>query len=260
MKEPVLSFDEIQQEHLDMLLRLAFQQEQLIEAQEIVKQCEHETAAEDETLKRATLCSAYKKLDQQAADEKRLKWKQQLHRFLPRLIEVAACIVLVLGIAVPIAIANVESIRAKVMQLLIEIDDQAGEANIHFDEDPQAGFDVPVEWTGTYYPAYIPSGMGIVQCEAEGSPLVEYASAQGQQLLFSEYDQSTSMTAGTEGATISYLPVSGGVAFVAEGMDEGVSYVRVLWANDSNWFSLDAYNLSRDETLKVASSVKKIIR
>lgn len=259
MKETVLRFEEMQDEHLDMMLTLAFQQEQIDEAQKIIQQTELDGSQTDEVIEKETLHLVHQKLDKLEQAEKRQATRQRIRRHLPKIIEIAACVVLVFGIAAPVAIANVASIRAKVMKLLIDIDENAGELNVHFEEDTQAGFDVPAEWKGSYYPSAIPENMTLIECGEEDS-FVEYSSEQGQMFSFAEYDHTTVMTAGTEGGSISYSTISGSLAYITETTDAEGLDVRVVWANDTNWFTLQTHNMSREETIQIASSVKKIIR
>ena len=66
-------------------------------------------------------------IDQEERTVRRRNKIAHMKRMVPRLIEVAACIVLIIGIAAPFAIANVESIRSAVMKMLIRIDWEKGE-------------------------------------------------------------------------------------------------------------------------------------
>ena len=75
---------------------------------------------------------------------------------MSRLVLIGACVVLVIGIAAPIAIANIEAIRVRVMELLINIQDEYTE--ISMVENEEMAFDVPAAWRGEYYPSYIPDG------------------------------------------------------------------------------------------------------
>ena len=259
MKEPVLSFEEIQDEHLDMLLTLAFQQEQIDEAQKIIQQNDLDGSPKDEVKEKETLHLVHQKLDRLEQAEKRKVHKQHIRRYFPKIIEIAAYVILAFGVAAPVAIANVASIRAKVMKLLIDIDKNAGELNVHFEEDTQAGFDVPAEWKGSYYPSAIPENMELIEC-GEVDSSVEYASEQGQLLTFAEYDHATVMTAGTEGGSISYSTIAGSLAYITEADIAEDKNICILWANDTNWFMIQTTNIDREEALQIASSVKKIIQ
>lgn len=52
---------------------------------------------------------------------------------------------MLLALATPIALANSETFRSKVLQLLMEFDNEKGEAYFSFVPDDSAGFEVPVD-------------------------------------------------------------------------------------------------------------------
>ena len=86
----------------------------------------------------------------------------RLRRIVPRVVEIAACVVLAVAVATPFAIANVEFIRSAVMKLLIRIDWDDGVMQMNLVEDEGAAFNVPADWPGEYFPSYLPEGLEAV--------------------------------------------------------------------------------------------------
>lgn len=183
----------------------------------------------------------------------------------PRFIEAAACVVLVLGIAAPFAIANVESIRSAVMKMLIRIDWEKGEMQMNFVEDNDAFFDVPGDWQGEYFPSYLPEGFEVTwRSSSSVNPCIEYTSESGVQVVsFGEASSNTAGVYGIEGAAISTIDINGHTAVVIETkypQNEADHYIGITWDNGEKWFSVDTSGVSKEEAVKIARSVKRIIK
>ena len=92
---------EIQDEHLDMLIRLAFKMEEEEEIQSLLSEEARELSAEDMTHKSLAYALFLEKLDAQQKKEKRKQKIQLCKNRIPKLIEIAACLILILGISAP---------------------------------------------------------------------------------------------------------------------------------------------------------------
>ena len=114
------NYDEFQDEYLNTVIKLAIKYGDTIEAQADID-AEKDVPTIDEARKNAVWAMAMEKYTMMKTAEKEERQPVPLRRPLSRMIHVAACLILVLGIAAPIAIANVEAIRVKVMELLIDI-------------------------------------------------------------------------------------------------------------------------------------------
>ena len=78
-------------------------------------------------------------------------------------------------------------------------------------------------------------------------------------ISFGEYDESTTLTSGIDGCTISCIEINGQTAYVTEGVAYGgIPTVDVVWTNQRNWFSVITYGMSKEETLKIVLHVKPI--
>ncbi len=78
---------------------------------------------------------------------------------LPKIGQIAAILIAVFAVAGGVAIATSHTIRAQVMEMLVQIEEQYTALSLV--EDTNASFEIPSdeipsEWGGEYYPAYIP--------------------------------------------------------------------------------------------------------
>ena len=177
----------------------------------------------------------------------------------------AACVVLAVAVATPFAIANVEFIRSAVMKLLIRIDWDEGVMQMNLVEDEGAAFDVPADWPGEYFPSYLPEGLEVTwKSYIPGYPCIEYTSESGERVInFSEMGENSTQVNGIEGAVISYMDINGQTAVVIETEhpeNEADYYVGIAWDNGEKWFSVDTSGIPKEETIKIARSVKKILK
>lgn len=157
---------------------------------------------------------------------------------------------LVMAIATPFAIAKVDVIRVKVMELLIGIKDDHTE--LSFVEDEDAAFEVPAGWKGAYYPAYIPDEYEFLELGKLYDSAI-YTNQTGQLLAFTEYAQSSLVNVDSEGAVVSYEMVNGSDALVLE-KDERII---ITWAGSEKYFVIEGYT-TKDEALAMARSVRRI--
>lgn len=249
----------IQEQYLDMMIRLSFD----LEDDEAVQQILSDSSPELPPQAQALAAQAWRKAQRKMkAHEKAVRHKQHtetLKWMFPRTLQAVACLLLILFIATPVALASSSDLRARVMQLLIGIDQNQGVTNFHFVEKQDESLIIPDEWTGEYFPSIIPDGMTLSRC-SELIHLIEYRDEAGRLVGFSEYDEFTSLSAGIENATIYDADVHGSLAHVIEGdsVDGCSHHVTVVWANDSKWFSVGTIGFDAEETLEIARSVKKI--
>lgn len=251
----------LQEAHLDLMIRLAFDQENLEMVQETLQEDETVLTEKEKISAANAWEKAQSKMDALEKSKKRQHNLECLKTALPRIVKVAACLMLVVAMTFPIAVANSEYFRAKVMQLLIDIDMEKNEAYFSYVENEDATFDVPEGWTGDYFPALIPTGMELIR-QSQRICLVEYADAEKKTFSFTELDTDAGASIGTEKTNISYADVHGASACVIDGWSQdGLTHtVNVVWAQNEKWFLLTCNNMDRTEALEIASSVKKIVR
>lgn len=254
----------LKERHLDVMIKLAFDLDDAEETQRLLDEPETELSAEEERLADEILAKAYQKAEERAKAWKRVRRRAAVRRAMPRVALIASCLILVLTIALPIAIASSPVLRSRVMRLLVEVDEEQGKARFEFVEDPDASFDVPEGWLGEYFPSYIPEGFSIWNLE-EYVAAIEYRSETNTneyaQIYFTEVDDGATGYAGTDNTDISYIDLHGKTAQVIDGyMDNGTHVVTITWASDVKWFMLTTYGIDTETTLEIAGSVKKIVK
>ena len=113
MRKNRINYDSIQDAHLDHLIRLAYRQADALEARELLENAPRELSPEEEALCGRAYARFQEKARALEAEEKCRNHPQRWKRRLSRGIGIAACVVLLLGIAAPIAVARVEFTRTR---------------------------------------------------------------------------------------------------------------------------------------------------
>ena len=251
MSKNHLNYDEIQNQHLDTMIQLAFLQEDALEAQDIMSECAEDKYTVNEKHARAVYNIFLRKLAIQMAEEKHQHLFEKVRRSIPRIIQIAACLVLIIGISAPFAIANVEAIRVSIMELLISI--QNDHTELSFTENEKITFFVPTDWQGTYYPAYIPEGYTVAEL-GQHNLNVRYQNSSGSSIYFSEYSEGDSVNINSESATISYATINSQNALIVERENRTI----IAWNADDRFFVLMT-DVTKDDALAIARSVRKIL-
>ena len=248
----------MENQYIDLMIKLALDMQEQREV-EAVEQ-DDGIPADPSVLQSAqrALSSAYERIDQ---DDRANRNRKALHivgRCVASVLKAAACLALITVIAVPVALAGSHEFRSKVMELVLNLDQNQGIATFSFQENPDASFEVPAEWQGTHFLSYIPDGFEMTRINPMISN-VEYRSSDNRLISFGEYDESTTLTSGIDGCTISCIEINGLTAYVTEGVAYGgIPTVDVVWTNQRNWFSVITYGMSKEETLKIVLHVKPI--
>ncbi len=261
MKEVNQENNVLDEEYLDCLIKLAFDLDDLEKEQQIREEAKDDELAPDEFTSRRIWQMAQEKMDRYEQEQKRSRRRNAARRIVPQVLKIAACLLLAVSIGVPVVIASSAEIRSRVIQMLMSIDQKNQVATIRFEENPDAAFSVPADWTGDYYPSYIPEGMEIIWSN-DIFPQVEYADKSKNDdekpfFSYEEQQEQNMVLAGTEDTLISHAEIGGREASI---FDYGNSVMTIVWQNDERMFTLSCRNMDRDEVLKVADSVRKIIR
>lgn len=96
---------QVSDEQIDALIRSGLWQD------------EQPLTADEEKLADAAFARAMAKIDRKAKRQKR----RTVLRVLDRVVRVAACLIVAVGIAFPIALANSEAFREQILQLVLSI-------------------------------------------------------------------------------------------------------------------------------------------
>lgn len=247
----------LQEQHLDMMIKLAFDLEDAETAQRLLDAPDPALTPEEERLADELLTLAYARMDAQKKHSRQHKLAQTARRILPFVVNTAACIILLLAMAAPIALANSATFRSKVMQLLIEIDTEKGEAHFSLVQDDEASFDVPEGWEGYFFPAYLPEGYTIFEYPMEFfATNIGYSNENDSRIYFDEYGDTASRLSGTEGGTIEYVNINGSIGC----MIYSETAVTLTWERDGRMLCITAYGLPTEEALQIARSVKRVVK
>ena len=145
---------QVSDEQIDALIRSGLWQD------------EQPLTADEEKLADAAFARAMAKIDRKA---KRQKRRTVLH-MLDRVVRVAACLIVAVGIAFPIALANSEAFREQILQLVLSINPETGMAHVGMEpakEEQTASvprMDVPDGWEGLFFPTFLPDSLPLVRC------------------------------------------------------------------------------------------------
>lgn len=243
---------EIQDEHLDMLIRLAFKMEEEEEIQSLLSEQTRELSAEDMTHKSLAYALFLEKLEAQQKKEKRKRRIQLWKGRVPKLIEIAACLILILGVSTSIAVAHVECIRVMVMELLIEMQDD--HASLRLIESEKASAEVPPEWKGEYFPTYIPEGYEVYRIH-DTVAKIDYINSAGKWICFNEYTSAGELCADIEEADVTYIDIQGSEAMIVEKPDA----TTISWQLGNRYFYLSC-ETGKDMAVQIARSVCQISR
>ena len=134
------NYDDIQDRHMDTMIRLAYLQKEALETEDILKEVEESDKENEQVHPDIAYQMFLDKLERETRKERKTKRLNEAKKAMSRLVLIGACVVLVIGIAAPIAIANIEAIRVRVMELLINIQDEYTE--ISMVENEEMTFDV----------------------------------------------------------------------------------------------------------------------
>lgn len=244
MKDHRAYWDMLEEEYCDCLTGLALKLREMEDTQALI--AESERMELDAAQAERAYALFLQKWQAQEKGRRRAARKAQIRRYVPKIAEIAACILLVICIAAPLAVANIESVRASVVRFLIQINDEYAEIGI---VEEGATIEVPDGWNGGYYLSYIPEGYQVEQVLLRGVGVL-YLNEASKALTFHEGDEHLTINIDSEDKVVTYESVNGETALVLE--DEvGTS---IVWSKGKDYFILQL-DEPKEEALKVARGV-----
>ena len=260
-----MSVKDIEERYLDQLIKLAFDLDDLQKAQQIIMMANRETDLPDEETISRIWQLAQDELNRLEKDTLSEKRRKRIKQFVPQFMKIAACILIIFSLAVPVVIASSAEFRSKVIEMLINIDHDNNVAYFDFIENGDASFAVPEGWIGDYYISYIPEGMEVCRYSAENL-YIEYAdtsetTSSSRGFSFMECNEGDGVAAKTDDAIFSIIDVNGYTACMIEheSTDEA-NYVGLTWSNEEKMFDLSCYDMDVNEVMAIARSVRKVIK
>lgn len=184
------------------------------------------------------------------AIDKRLRRRKYVHfvkTTLPKAGRIAAAVVSVFFIGLTAAVASVRPVRVSVLNFIMGIEEAYTELGVG-SEMP----DVPSEWQGQYYPAYIPEGFTLDYVD----PLyveAQYKNSDGQKIVFREYELNDYTNFDTEDSIVSTITIRGAEALISEKKDR----YSIVWAMDDCYLLLRC-DTSREMAIQIAESVMNV--
>lgn len=182
--------------------------------------------------------------------------KQRNRRFLghtlPRMAQIAAVIIALVSLAGGVALATSQAVRVQVMKLLLQVEEEYTELSLV--EDEAASFDVPAEWQGSSFPAYIPEGMKLEQSIDGNYVVYRGETDRTKKMSFSESDASTVTNIDTEDATVRAVMIQNHQGYIA--VKENA--VHVFWSDGLHYYIVSTNGIGEDETMQISQSVTKI--
>lgn len=179
--------------------------------------------------------------------------RRSLRRFaartLPKAGKAAACLILVFYLGLTVAVATVENVRVELMRFFVHVD--GGQASFGF-ESSDEHLDVPSEWNGYYYPAYIPDGYVLTDVFDDS---VVYQNRAGLELRFCDSGADAQWTVDTENAEVKSVTINGRPAVLIR---KGI-WTTIVWSIDSRCLIVDCAG-TEDTAMTIAKSVVMIRR
>lgn len=247
------SFSEkaLQEQYLDVLFRLAFMKIEQQRTEELGQRVERDEVGipvvEMDAMREQARPVMLRLIDKASKRAVRQRFARDT---LPQIVRIAAAALLMFYIGSTVAIATVPSVRARVMQLMIQMGTEY--AILSLEEDKSASLNVPDDWMGSCYPSYITKGYHLLPVENDGYKL-RFEDNAGQWITFSEYDEDARAYIDVEDSEIQHFTLNGTAALMAT--KDGCTLM--------SWAEFDKYYLLRvdsgpQEAKRIAQEIRKI--
>ena len=240
MCEEYLSSKEIMQKIADLKIRLALQQEFEQEVDTLVAEVNPTDAGQTQPIREME----ERVLRDIAVHTGKRRQRHEQKRRFPRCARVIAVIALLVMASVGSAMATVHMVQIGLLKLDIQTYPERTSYGLVPSEKT---VEVPAEWKGDFYPAYIPEGFEFDRCRLNN---VIYLDKEGRCLDFSEETYGSITNLDTENANLSSVFINGAEATLIE--KDG--WAAVVWSANNRLFIVDIDG-GKDDVLRVAASV-----
>ncbi len=247
----------LEDEYMDDLIRLAVKRERMRETEEILKLSREPVTPEEESRLDRIWSQALAGMDEINNRKKKESRNRTMRSILVNFSRVAACLAVLIMIGAGFAVATNSTFRSAVYRLFITEDTENNIINFSFMKDMDAGFDIPEEWLGVYFPTAIPGEFTITdKLEIPDMPWIEYTGENGKSFTLSESFEAEG--AFTKDGTIREININGYPVHVIE--KQNPTTIEANWATDDRWLTLSTHNMTWDETQSIIESFRRIIR
>ncbi len=262
MEESVLSV--YQQEHLDTMIRLAFMLDESDEIDTLMTADEQITSGitgEDEGIFQP-LEAAQNTVEAQARSARKSNSRKKMKKIASRTLTVTACFVLVAVLSFATAFAVSPAFRSGIANIVLAFDPDRTEVSLSYHRTRQNNItDIPQEWTGDLFPAYIPEGLTLTVLEPE-TKLALWEGDDGIQVFFTELSKDTVSVAGTKDAKALTINYNGATFYmitadVTVANAKGCHVCDITGQLGDAWFNIVTNYLDDDTALEIADSVYK---
>lgn len=248
----------IEEKYLDGIIRLAFEEAEERETESILSS-ETEYPSCSEKLD-SVFFSALDEALRQLKKEKRSGHMRRVRASLIKAVNMAGCVVLIVMLTVPAALALSPELRKWASGLFAYVDEQNERIIFSFDKGISAAAAVPEGWKGNWFPSYIPDQMFLEWIDCD-TPLLEarYRSADGSAVMgFCEMNEDCVSMAGTENGTVEKIRINGADGWLVTGNDAVLPVTVIFSYGNDCWFELDAFGLPAGEVIDVAESIRQV--
>lgn len=177
------------------------------------------------------------------------KSKEYWRREIVKILKTAAIIVLIMNFSLSIAAVSSNTVRTYLMEFFVRTNKRS--TDIGFDIT-ETFVDIPEDWTGKYYPAYIPEDYNLIQSiSMKSMNAVLYMNSQEQILSFTVYSKDAKVNIDTEDMKLSNHNVHGIDAF----MFSNESEATMVWPMGDEYIVLYMNDMTEDICM-VAESVR----
>ena len=168
----------------------------------------------------------------------------------------AAVLILITIFSTACLALNVEAVRVKVLNTLIEINERYSEVKV-VEGDPAGSADyldqIPASWGSFYYPAFIPEGFDFDSTLGSGRlKILTFVNALNEEIVFMQSEINTDFLLDTEGSTTTKVDINGNVGLLIEENEKLI----LFWYNQEFSFCLESHT-DKSTIIKIAQSVLK---
>ena len=247
-QDPILS----NEKYIDLLTELVLEQEAETDLSELMDIPDDEiNRVSDERMK--SVWQECRPLVRKSKN--RTSSKGHTMKVLGRMINIAACVVLLVCLVFPVVLASNAQFRKNVYKLIIDMQPSGVEISMDLDEDQI--FDVPSDWKGEYFPTKIPEGF--VPTPIGNSGTLDLWDDSNHMITLEEKDPQSRAWIDTNGATMEPLNLNGKSAFLFEKTyQDGRKYHTAVVNLEDRYFIITTMNMTRTETVDIAGSVRRV--